>query len=99
MTADYNPVEFDPEIEAAFREAVAAGVEFEDFNEAADFTILEQGANPFELIGPIIRTGHRMEFGGLQLYMVEDGDACYYFAGRKPAVIEKIRGLIKPQGS
>lgn len=97
MSDDYDPVERDPEIDEAFQAAINSGCDFNTFHHAADFTITAtfDGENPFDLVGPIIRAGHKMEHNGAQLYVVEDDDASYYFVGRKPAVIEKIRGLVK----
>lgn len=101
MSDDYDPVERDPEIDVVFQAAVAAGCDFNVFHQAADFTITAtfDGENPFDLVGPIIRAGHKMEHTGAQLYVVEDDVASYYFVGRKPAVIEKLRALAKSQGS
>jgi hypothetical protein len=100
VSNDYDPVERDADVQAAFN-LLTQTLDFNAIAPHADFVITAtfDGENPFDLVGPILRAGHKMEFNGHQCFVVEDSDASYYFVGRKDAVIEKLRKLAADDGT
>lgn len=88
----------DEEVQAAADEVKAAfgedGTDYDLLCTIAAFVILEDGQNVYDLVEPILKAGARMEFASDDLFETYDGSSSYYFVGRKPAVIEKIRSLL-----
>lgn len=92
----YDHIEQGTPVQTAVREALEQGVDIAKLMELSDFYVMDDGQNPYDLIQPILRAGHKMEFNSHQCHEAYDSNSeiTYYFVGREEELVAQIHGLL-----